>query len=136
MEARGCPEASLDALGVPFGFLAPFWAPKSDFSWILVHIWDLLGEPSEHFLDPFSEFFCTCLRTLKSNVKEEKMVPKELQNTSKMSRNGELLAVLGFHENVCPSQPESWFLRFEGVRFRCIFGVKSGSVSEGISATI
>ncbi len=27
------------------GILAPFWAPKSEFSWILVHIWDLLGEP-------------------------------------------------------------------------------------------
>ncbi len=70
--------------GCPWGAIWEQGPIFNDFLWILVHIWDLLGEPSEHFLYPFSEFFCTCFRTIKIHVKEEKLVPKELQNTSKM----------------------------------------------------
>ncbi len=84
------PGLHFGGLGGPRGILWGPWGAIweqgpifNDFWWILGPLCDLLGEPWEHFWGTFSVFFCTCSRTLKSHVKEQKMVAKELQNTSK-----------------------------------------------------
>ncbi len=81
LEARGCPEASRDALGAPFG-------SRVRFSMVFCGFWDPFGtswgSPGSTFWALFQCFCCTCSRTLKSHVKEQKMMPKELQNTSQM----------------------------------------------------
>ena len=70
--------------GCPWGAIWEQGPIFNDFLWILGPLWDLLGEPLGHFLGTFSVFFCTCSRTLKSHIKDQKIVPKELQNTSKI----------------------------------------------------
>ncbi len=87
----------------------------------------------------FSYFWCffpLLFGALKNDVKEQKIVSRSSKIPPKTAQNRDVLEILGFHENSCPSQAESWFLRSERVPFRCIFGVNSGAVSECISATI
>ena len=62
----------------------PFLASTNELSWILVPIWEVLGEALELILETFSVFFWSCWGSLENHEKEQKKVSKKLENTSEM----------------------------------------------------
>ncbi len=93
---------------------------------------DQIGAQHGDFSHLFDVVFPLLFGALKNDVKEQKIVSRSSKIPPKTAQNRDVLEILGFHENSCPSQAESWFLRSERVPFRCIFGVNSGAVSECI----